>query len=106
MSKPQRYDTVRLGEWIVMPNHVHGIIMIDAVGAIHGSPLRGLPEPVGIGARRRRLLSQHVGFFKMNSSKQINSIRARSLLDRIRRYIVSNAKNWTGDAEKAERVRS
>jgi hypothetical protein len=28
------------------------------------------------------------------------------LLDRIRRYIVSNAKNWTGDAEKAERVRS
>jgi hypothetical protein len=50
--------------------------MIDAVGAIHGSPLRGLPEPVGIGARRRRLLSQHVGFFKMNSSKQINSIRA------------------------------
>lgn len=35
-----RYFPVRLDEWIVMPNHLHGIILIDSMGAPPGSSAR------------------------------------------------------------------
>lgn len=41
---PRHFDTVELDEWIVMPNHIHGILWIindddnhDVVGATHSS---------------------------------------------------------------------
>ena len=43
---PSHYDHLHLGEWVVMPNHVHGILNImdgADVGAIHESPMNELP---------------------------------------------------------------
>ncbi|MBU0727337.1 transposase, partial [Patescibacteria group bacterium] len=40
---PNHFPFTRLDEWVVMPNHVHGIIVIDKnhpVEARHGAPLR------------------------------------------------------------------
>jgi REP element-mobilizing transposase RayT len=49
-----RYFPVRLDEWIVMPNHLHGIILIDNMGAPPGSPVNadgmGRGEADGSGA--------------------------------------------------------
>ena len=45
---PQFYEGVELDAFVVMPNHVHGVIVIHAgVGAIHESPL-----PFGCTCRR------------------------------------------------------
>jgi putative transposase len=79
-------------EFMIMPNHLHGIIRIKQsipatpdVGAIHESPLHqaNAPAPSGsilekgslewIKARRQMLLSKLIGKFKMQSSKQINN---------------------------------
>lgn len=96
---PENYDNIKLDDFVIMPNHIHGIIWI--VGAIHESPetnhkIRQMPEtnhtihespeddpsqnnrvirelPLRI-ERRKMLLSKIIGRFKMNSSKLINNI--------------------------------
>ena len=71
----ERYDNIELDKFVVMPNHVHGIIkIIDHVGAIHELPLQTANTNQKT-KRRRMLIPKVVGYFKMNSSKQINTIR-------------------------------
>lgn len=86
---PNHYNNCKLDAFIMMPNHVHGIIQIKNgvyidkecikynvetihninakinVEAIHESPLR-------IKYRRKMLLSKIIGRFKMRTSKIIN----------------------------------
>jgi len=38
---PKHYNHIKLDEYVIMPNHIHGIVIInDDVGAIHESPLQ------------------------------------------------------------------
>ena len=115
---PEHYPHVELDEFVVMPNHVHGIVLIsgdDTVGAIHESPL-----PRNTADRRRMTLSKIVGRFKMNSAKRINQLRGSpgirvwqrnyfehiirddKSLDRIREYIASNPEQWHHDKENTQ----
>ncbi len=110
---PQHFEHVELDAYVIMPNHLHGIIIIKNdgtrnVGAIHELPLQ-------IKQRRKMLLPKIIGRFKMNVSKQINQIRqtpgitiwqrnyyehiVRDEMDlhRIRQYIMNNPKNWEMD---------
>ena len=65
-----KYERVKLNEYAIMPNHVHGVIQIkNNGGAIHESPVHDIKY------RRKMLLSKIIGYFKMNSAKQINIIR-------------------------------
>jgi len=113
------YDGILLDEFIVMPNHVHGIIIIteDSVGVIHESPLK-----MNIKERRQMLLSKIIGRFKMNSSKQINNIRntpgmsvwQRNYYDhiirnqksfhRIQEYIIRNPERWQMNKENPDQI--
>ena len=61
-----RFPAIQLDEFVVMPNHIHGIIFF--VGAIHESPLQN---------RRNMLLPKAIGYFKMNTAKKINQILNR-----------------------------
>ena len=64
---PQRYPGITLDAFVVMPNHIHGIVSIDGpVGAIHELPLH---------QRRSMTLPKVVGYLKMNSAKHINQLR-------------------------------
>jgi REP element-mobilizing transposase RayT len=110
---PGHYKNISLDEFVVMPNHVHGIIIIDnPVGVIHESPLQ-----MNKLARRQMLLPKIVGRFKQNTAKQINIMRGtygetvwqrnyyehiirneRSLY-KIREYIRTNPVRWTWDKE-------
>jgi len=110
---PNHYPMIMLDEFVVMPNHVHGIIIIDnPVGVIHESPLQ-----MNKLARRQMLLPKIVGRFKQNIAKQINImrgtyretvwqrnyyehiIRNEKSLYRIREYIRTNPEQWTWDKE-------
>jgi len=71
---PDHFRFVELGAHVVMPNHVHGIIMIRndesmTVGATHASPLR-IPNSHPHGAPSRSL-GAIVGSFKSAVTKRI-----------------------------------
>jgi REP element-mobilizing transposase RayT len=88
---------LELDEWVLMPNHLHGIVSIieDSPVAIRELPLHGtvetedsLPEPdiftraayefpvrTDIRKRRNMILPKFIGRFKMLSSKRVNSLR-------------------------------
>ena len=71
-----RFHNTELDCSIIMPNHVHAIIVIAGhVGAIHELPLRHEHALEYRKQRRIMLLPKIIGWFKMNSSKQINHIR-------------------------------
>ena len=65
---PNHFENVELDEFIIMPNHLHGIIVLkESVGAIHESPLRMTQQQ-----RRIMTLPKIIGRFKMESAKEIN----------------------------------
>ena len=111
---PDHFPHAALGAFVVMPNHVHGIIVlheradVPSVGATHWvapTKPRG-PQRGSIGAI--------VGAYKMAVTRRIaeefgegmvvwqrnyheHVIRDERDHDRIRRYIESNPMNWTSD---------
>jgi len=107
---PDYYSDVLLDSFIVMPNHVHGIIIINnSVGA-------GLkPAPT-----KRHAFSEIVRAFKTFSARRINKIREspgvpvwqrnyyehiirdEKELSTIREYIESNTLGWELDKENPE----
>jgi REP element-mobilizing transposase RayT len=98
------YDQVTLDAWVIMPNHVHGVLMLEGPGAGSIAPAR---KPLG----------SLVGAFKATSTRRVNlvrgdpgatlwqrgyyehSVRDAADLDRIRRYIDANPANWPDDEE-------
>ena len=100
----KQYSYVELDGYIVMPNHVHGILIIIRADNTD----RSRPVPT-------KSLSSLIGAFKTTSSKLIHQnglsdfvwqrsfydhvIRNDRSLDKIREYIVNNPINWTEDEE-------
>ncbi len=105
---PTHFPHVETDAWVVMPNHVHGIII--TVGATHASPPRQSGPPKGS-------LGAIVGSYKSAVSRQINQlhgtpgalvwqrnyyehiIRNNTGLNRIRKYIAGNPAHWDEDME-------
>ena len=103
---PRHYHHVGLDAFVIMPNHVHGIILF-------------LSDPVGAGFKpalaTRSPLSEIVRAFKTFSSRRINTLRltpgtavwqrnyyehvARDEddLQRLRQYITDNPARWADD---------
>lgn len=112
---PQHYPSVKIDDFVIMPNHIHGIMAWDIdVGT--GSPRpsssvrTGSPHP-----KDAPTLGKIVGYFKYQSTKYINQlnnttgeriwqiryhdhiIRNDSDLQRLREYIQNNPKKWELD---------
>ncbi|MGP1383331.1 MAG: transposase [Thainema sp.] len=117
---------INLDAWVVMPNHIHGIVFIQGktsqqvsdnssqvsdqprnpVGANGHSPLQRMAS---------RSLSSFITGFKSTATKRINIlrdmprtpvwqrnyyehiIRSEESLEHIRRYIQTNSANWNND---------
>ena len=119
-----QYDHVELDEWVIMPNHIHGIIVIadddrggPVVGGTHRSTHDGWggsrTAPTGTG--KRKPIGRLVGAYKTVSTKRINVLRAtpgaklwqrnywehiirnEPELNRIREYIQNNPAQWQSD---------
>jgi len=112
LSLASLYDYVTLDEYVIMPNHLHGIIVIS-------DPRRGGSRTAPTG----KPLGRIVGAFKTISSKRINEMRGATGLpvwqrnyyehvirdDRdlaaVRQYIVDNPACWADDPENKRAVR-
>ena len=112
----RQYPYVKLDEWVVMPDHLHGIIVIldDDTSRRGGS--RTAPT-----TWKRKPLGRLIGAFKTVSTKQINImrkipgaqvwqrnyferiVRNETELNRIRQYIIENPSNWESDEESMDR---
>jgi len=112
----KNFKYVRLGRYIVMPNHLHGIIVIDRLNT--GDVVR---TGLDLSLQYKILpLSNIIGAFKTTSSKLIHGLGfkdfnwQRSFYDRILRnekglenannYILNNPLNWEQDRNNLENL--
>ena len=107
----KQYDYVLLDEYVIMPNHFHGIININDYCRD-----RSRPVPTG----KIKSLSELIGAFKTTSSKLIHQngyhdffwqrsfydhiIRTERSLDEIRKYIYYNPLKWDIDRNNTENL--
>jgi len=122
---PEHFPNVELGVYVIMPNHVHGIIVIhDAgengaavnpppVGARHASPLPShgtSPRSLGaiVGSFKSAVTKRIGREFKMANIWQRNYyehvIRNETEWDKIHRYIESNPAKWKSDQENLAQI--
>ena len=115
---------VRLDAFVVMPNHLHGLLPIDRTdsGGLSVGATRRVartPRPAGPGAGT---LGAIIGQFKSLAMKRINSvrgtpglpvwqrnyyehmIRTEDDLDHVREYIVNNPVKWPDDEYNPARI--
>jgi REP element-mobilizing transposase RayT len=113
----KQYEYVKLDEFIIMPNHFHGILIIEDGGfesVVTGRDLSLQPK------RKTKPLSGLIGAFKTVSSKMIHRngsldfawqrsfydhiIRNERSLDEIREYIQNNPMRWELDRGNLENL--
>jgi len=107
---PNRHDDVDIDEFIIMPNHVHGIVIIGKrTGA---SPVPTLSKIIG--SVKSKSSIEYLKFIKRNNLNISGQIWQRSFHDHIirdekslyeiREYIVSNPLNWETDEENRDKL--
>lgn len=109
----QKYQNVELDNHAIMPNHLHGIIIINddyCRGEVTSPLLRQTPKP-------KPTLGKIIAYFKYQSTKHLNQmrktpgiklwqrnyyeriIRDEQELNRIRKYVIENPLKWDSDNE-------
>jgi putative transposase len=119
-SLEKRYENMLVEQYCIMPNHVHLLIAITddssilPVGAVQEPPAAETMPPSAASKTHRSLLSNAVGYLKMNSAKQIRFknpyisvvwqrayhdriVRNEAELIRIKQYMRENPKRWLVD---------
>jgi len=110
---PDHFVIADLDTYVIMPNHMHGIVVINTgVGARHALPLR---QPRTFGKPPAQALSSIVGSYKSAVTKRIHDlqrsqgqaiwqrnyyehvIRTEHDLARIVEYITLNPLQWADD---------
>ena len=116
---PEHFPHADIDEFIVMPNHVHGIIVIYPNGrgmACHAPTQRQFAKPIA------GSLSTIVGSLKSAITRQINQIRntpghpvwqrtyyehiirSEEEMNRVREYIIENPAKWGEDEDNPENI--
>lgn len=94
------YPTVELDESVVMPNHVHGILVIKRAG-FNPAPTHGLSEIVrGYKSLVTRQINAHYqvpGSVVWQRSYYDHIIRNEASLNAIRQYVLTNPERWEQD---------
>jgi len=109
-------DNILIDVYLVMPNHLHGIIMINNVGAYSHTPLQNVFRSTS------KTIGAIIRGFKSTTTKQINQyrqnpylpvwqrnyyehiIRNEDELSHIREYILNNPLQWEYDRENIFRI--
>ncbi len=120
---PDHFPHVRLDAFVIMPNHVHGVLWIvesdTSVGAKNFSPLP-TPSPQQPPRGTSKTIGSVVRGFKIGVTKWMREngmdgpvwqrnyyehiIRNEDALHRIRAYILDNPIRWSLDRENANRT--
>ena len=111
-------NEIELEAFVVMPNHVHGIVLIRW-GDRPGAPT---PEPIPASGPKPKSIGSFIAGFKSTVTKQVNElcgtpgaklwqrnyyehvIRDEDDLNRIRQYILDNPARWAKDENNPDRL--
>lgn len=107
-SLEERYRHVALDAFVVMPNHLHGVVVIDDSGAESSTLRKPLGRLVG---SFKTIMTQRVNDVLGTRGKRLwqrnfyeHVVRGQEDLDRIRDYIVGNPAAWDRDEENPDVV--
>ncbi len=130
----EQYPYVAVDRFVVMPDHLHGILLMTERGTEDESTSAGRGGAARGGSRtapterlesndRRKPLGRLIGAFKTISTKRVNDlrgepgaqiwqrnyyehiIRSERALNRIRQYIIENPARWHDDPDDREAFR-
>ncbi len=111
------FESVTLDAFVVMPNHVHGIVVIES----GNSGNNDVADAPNVAVQKFPKLGQIVGYFKYQVAKRVNLrrdttaapvwqrnyhehiIRNQREWDALRKYIADNPMQWTLDRENPHR---
>ena len=111
---PARFPSIRLDAFVVMPNHVHGIIMVGAQfiapskgfgtamndqGAINHAPTLGEMVRAYKAASTRFIRQAGSLDFAWQRNYYEHVVRDEDSLNRIRQYILDNPARWQFDRD-------
>ena len=116
---PQHFPNVELGEYMVMPNHIHGIVVIadDCRGVQLNAPTetRDLSNPFSAISPKRKTLSVIIRTYKAAVTTRCREIDRADFVwlgnyyehiirnerewNAIAKYIYDNPANWLGDLD-------
>lgn len=126
LKAPELRSYVTLDVWVIMPNHLHGILIIDNEDRVVETPCHGVSDTTvetpqrGVSTDRRNpwssgCLGAVIGQFKIACTKRIRAagypdfawqsrfydhvIRSEKSLNKIREYITNNPMQWEMDQE-------
>ena len=117
LNIPGHFQHIKLDHFIVMPNHIHGIIILDKgdVRTRHASSVQSSTSKISSNPKgvESGSLGAIIGSYKSAVTKQIHAlapnlsvwhgryhdhiIRSESSLNYIRRYIIYNPELWNKD---------
>lgn len=120
---PHHFPNVELDQFVIMPNHIHGIIVIndellDKHDSKGGDDTKGGETPP---LRKKITLGQIIAYYKYQTTKIINKIdetpglriwqrnyydriiRHQKILDIARQYIFQNPLRWDKDPNNPRR---
>ncbi|WP_321372554.1 transposase [uncultured Draconibacterium sp.] len=115
MEIPQHFPFVQLNAFVVMPNHVHGIIVIDRNDDINRDAVQ--TPKLGVSTWKSGTLGVIINQYKRAvtiNARKINPhfawqsryhdhiIRNDESFERICNYILSNPENWYEDRHKTD----
>ena len=108
---PNHYENIELDVFVVMPNHIHGIILINDISVREGFK----PSPTNPAFRTQHGLTEIIRALKTFSSRYINEkrnkkgisvwqrsfhdhiIRNETELTKLREYVLYNPSLWAED---------
>ncbi|MDP2143893.1 MAG: transposase [Gallionella sp.] len=101
---PEYFSGIELDAFVVMPNHVHGVVVLNDLGAMNRAPtvgdiVRAYKARCTHGINRLRGM-QSVSIWQRNYYEHI--IRSESSLQEIREYIANNPAQWAIDRENPD----
>jgi REP element-mobilizing transposase RayT len=117
---PDHFQHVEVDAFVIMPNHLHGILVFRAVGARHAVPLQDTRRDEQFGKAVPVSLPTIIRSFKSVCARKINImrdspgekvwqrnyfehiIRTETSLNEIRRYIQDNPARWHFDCYNPE----
>jgi REP element-mobilizing transposase RayT len=115
---PNQFSFIQLGEFVIMPNHIHGILIISHTcrDAINRVPTKDIPINGGFSGIKNPMfhdnISRVIRWYKGRCSFEIRKIdisfkwqslfhdhiiRNQKSFENISRYIINNPENWKED---------
>ena len=107
-EQPDRFPHITLDESVIMPNHVHVIIILTELDVVANGRRQDLAAVVGAFksisaiAANRALGRGGMPFWQRNYYEHI--IRGEDKLNQIRQYILDNPAKWADDPNNPENI--